>query len=162
LILLPRYARRFDWPLEARRWLLVAAGWGAVLLPTAVVTFLPRPLRASKFTDLLVAHAHLAMAGLCSSVAALLLVSFARPPLRRALARPLAFWAWQGGCAAMVVALALAGIAEVADPGLPWHPEGSTLAVAYTARWLAGAAMFVASLSWLRGSLGALATGATP
>jgi cytochrome c oxidase cbb3-type subunit 1 len=154
LLLLPRYGRAFRWPPEARRWLAALAAWGLLLLPTAVVGFLPPVLRTWKFTDALVAHAHLAMAGLCSAFAALVLVALAeRPGLRGALAAPLPFWAWQGGCATMVVVLFVVGTAEGLDPGLLLRPASTAVTLAYAARWAAGLAMLGAAIAWQRGAL---------
>jgi cytochrome c oxidase cbb3-type subunit 1 len=58
------YLRHFTWPAGSRRWLLAFAGWGAMLLITALFTFLPGVLDRWKFTNALVAHTHIAMAGM--------------------------------------------------------------------------------------------------
>ena len=150
LPLLPRYGRLFAWPAAARRWLAAFSAWGTLLLLSAVATFLPAALDRWKFTNALVAHAHLAMAGLTSAVAALLLVCLGgggRVPA--ALAARWPFWAWNGGTAAMVGALGWLGTLEAADPGLLFRPGEAAVTVAYGARWLAGAAMLAAALAWL-------------
>ncbi|MBZ0112616.1 MAG: cbb3-type cytochrome c oxidase subunit I [Thermoanaerobaculia bacterium] len=146
--------RGFSWPTGARRWLLGMGVWGGLLVTTAVTTFLPGFLEAFKFTDWLVAHAHLAMAGLVTSFNGLVLLVVARgTPWSEVLAAPIPFWMWQGGCALLVSSLAWAGFRESSFPG--------GLAIVdivvqrlYLARWGAGLLMTLASMIWLRDALG--------
>ena len=151
--LLPSHLRRFDWPEGGRRWLAACFGWGALLLASAVAGFLPGLLERQKFTHLLVAHAHLAMAGFASAFAALVLVAVgggARGAAALARRRPFALW--NGGLALHLGALAAVGGLEVADPGILFRPS-SAVAALLALRWLAGAAMLAAAVAWLRGAL---------
>ncbi|HEX4956491.1 MAG TPA: hypothetical protein VF017_24145 [Thermoanaerobaculia bacterium] len=147
------YLGRFVWPAATRRWLLAFGAWGAVLFGSAVLTFLPGVLDRLKFTDALVAHAHLAMAGMSTAFLMLILAALGEESgLAAALDAPRPFQLWNAGLALMIVALGTAGALEGADPGLGAQ-GGTALTVAYTLRWLAGAAMLAASWRWLRGAL---------
>jgi len=165
--LLARHLRCFAWPRPLRPWLAALAGWGGLLVASAFVTFLPGVLERWKFTDALVAHAHLAMAGMATAllVAILGALDGAGAPggLARVFARPIPFALWQGGCLVYVLAMSVAGTLEGGDPAL-LYATPPPLAALYAARWVAGAAMLAASVAWLRGAYGrwaALTGGAT-
>jgi cytochrome c oxidase cbb3-type subunit 1 len=162
--LLVRHLRRFEWPPPLRPWLAAFAAWGALLVASACVTFLPGVLERWKFTDALVAHAHLAMAALATSFLVPILATLGDGdgdgdggnPLARLLARRLPFALWHGGCLVYVVAMTAAGQLEGGEPALLYTTPPALQAL-YAARWLAGAAMLAASLAWLRGALRELA-----
>ena len=158
--LLARHLAAFRWPRPLRPWLAALAGWGALLVASAFVTFLPGVLERWKFTDALVAHAHLAMAGMTTALLVAILVRLDGPGevegstaagLARVFARPLPFALWQGGCLVYVLAMSAAGTLEGADAAL-LYTTPPALAALYAARWMAGAAMLAASLFWLRGT----------
>ncbi|MEZ5330968.1 MAG: hypothetical protein R2991_02700 [Thermoanaerobaculia bacterium] len=149
---LRRYLRLWSWPEGSLRWLRAMGVWGGALLATAVLMFLPGLLEEAKFTDLLVAHAHLAMAGLVSAFLALVLLGLADAAgLRSPLTARLPFVLWQAGAAAMIGALTLAGFVEAGRPG-GLGTGNPVVQVLYGIRWLAGGSMFAASLGWARGS----------
>ncbi|HEX6863036.1 MAG TPA: hypothetical protein VF414_09490 [Thermoanaerobaculia bacterium] len=146
--LLPRWLGRFDWPAESRPWLAAFLIWGGVLLASAVPMFLPGLLDRIKFTNALVGHAHLAMAGMATSFAALLLTVINRETeLRGVFADRAAFVLWHAGNAAHVAVLAGAGALEAADPGIVFRGDLS-ITVLYLARAAAGAAMMLAAARW--------------
>ncbi len=146
--LLPWWLRRFDWPAEARPWLAAFLAWGGALLASAVPMFLPGLLDRIKFTNALVGHVHLAMAGMATSFAALLLAVLNQGTrLRGVLGDRVAFLLWQGGNAVHVVVLAAAGGLEAADPGVVFRGEPS-IAVLYALRAAAGTAMLAAAARW--------------
>jgi cytochrome c oxidase cbb3-type subunit I len=148
--LLPRWLRCFGWPAESRPWRLAFLAWGGALLATAVPMFLPGLLDRIKFTNALVGHAHLAMAGMATSFAALLLVVLNRETrLAGVLGDRSAFVHWHAGNGLQVAALAAAGALEAVDPGIlfrgdPW------ITVLYGVRAIAGAAMAFAAVRWIR------------
>lgn len=147
--LLPPWLRRFEWPEGSRRWLLAFLAWGGALLATAVPMFLPGFLDRIKFTNALVGHSHLAMAGMASSFVGLLLaVLNAGTRLRGVLGDGAAFGLWHAGNAVHVAVLALAGALEAADPGVVIR-GGASITVLYAFRALAGVAMFTAAARWL-------------
>ncbi|HSK76172.1 MAG TPA: hypothetical protein VLQ45_06910 [Thermoanaerobaculia bacterium] len=151
--LLPRWLRRFEWPAGSRPWLLAFLAWGGVLLASAVPMFLPGLLDRIKFTNALVAHAHLAMAGLATSFAALILVVLNRGTrLAGVLDDRAGYLLWNVGNAVHVAALAAAGGLEAGDPGVVFRGDPS-ITVLYAARALAGAAMLAAAARWLARAL---------
>jgi cytochrome c oxidase cbb3-type subunit 1 len=145
---LPRWLRRFEWPEGSRPWLLAFLAWGGALLASAVPMFLPGFLDRIKFTNALVGHAHLAMAGMASSFAALILVVVNDGTrLRGCLSDRVSFALWHGGAAVHVAALVAAGMVEAADPGAVFRGE-MAITVCYQVRMLAGAAMLAAAWRW--------------
>ena len=160
------YARTYRWTDNSRRWLVAAFGWWLGLVITGFLMFLPGWSEQLKFTNAFVAHTHLAMAGLVTSLhmAILLNLDFcgsglardcfasrASPlPQRRLRFAPRAwsFWLWQTGCALHIGALFWLGWHEVAEPGL-LTTRGGLADWCYGLRFAAGAVMWIASLSWL-------------
>ena len=69
------YARSFGWGAGSRPWLAAAFGWWLALVLTGFLTFLPGISERLKFTNALVAHAHLALAGLVTCLHAAILLS---------------------------------------------------------------------------------------
>jgi len=137
------YFRLFAWSESARRWLGAAFGWWLLLVITGWITFLPGVSERLKFTNGLVAHAHLAMAGLVTSLNFVILRQLAPRTEPRGN-----FRLWQGACAAHVAVLLALGWCEVERAGELFRSEAWTQAV-YAARLAAGAAMLVASVRWL-------------
>ena len=146
----PAYLAPFDWPAAARRWLGAFLAWAAALLATGLVAFLPGVLERTKFTNGLVAHAHVAMAGMASAFAALLLATLGRDGrLAAVFARRDRFWSWHGGTLLQVGALLAVGTLEAIDPGVLFRPSAA-VDVLYALRAVGGAAMLAAALGWLR------------
>jgi cytochrome c oxidase cbb3-type subunit I len=138
------YFRRFAWTPATRPWLAAAFGWWTLLVITGLITFLPGISEQLKFTHGLVAHAHLAMAGLVTSLHVALLNEL-RPahPLRTGFAL------WQSACAVYVTAMLILGWREGAHTGELFRSESWTQAL-LAIRLLAGVAMAAVSLRWLR------------
>lgn len=132
-----------DWPAAARPWLLAALAWWALLVASGWLIFLPGWSEQMKFTHELVAHAHLAMAGVVTSVNAVMLLVLARRAAPRGV-----FAAWQLGCAAHLAALAVLGATEAGHTGELFRSEGWTQAL-LGARLAAGGLMTGASVRWL-------------
>jgi cytochrome c oxidase cbb3-type subunit 1 len=147
--LVPRELARYRWPEGGRRWLAALLAWGGLLLASSVVGFLPGVLDRQKFTHLLVAHAHLAMAAFATSFVALVLVALVQASASPSpLAAPVPFALWHGGAALHLAALAGLGWLEIADPGTMFRPSMAADAL-LAVRWLAGAVMLAAALGWL-------------
>lgn len=131
--------RQFDWAEGARPWLRAAMVWWAILVLSGWFSFLPGVSEMLKFTNGLVAHAHLAMAGLLTSVNGVILNQLdGRRPLRRGMLL------WQVATAAHVLVLMVVGCLEYARAeaffaGSAWVTAG------YAARLLAGVVMALAS-----------------
>ncbi|MBX3749335.1 MAG: hypothetical protein KF897_04530 [Opitutaceae bacterium] len=143
--LLPAYLRGFAWHASARPWLHASFVWWAVLVVTGFLTFLPGWSERLKFTNALVAHAHLAMAGLVTSLNLTILRQLRGGGSCRG------FWLWQSGCAVHVAVLAVLGWREAEDPAALFLGDGFSQA-AYALRLGAGGAMLLASVQWWKES----------
>ncbi|CAM3039496.1 hypothetical protein [Rariglobus hedericola] len=137
------YFRLFAWDVTARPWLAAAFGWWLLLVVTGLLTFLPGFSERLKFTNGLVAHAHLAMAGLLTSVNFAILRQLSPAPEPRGN-----FGLWQWACAVHVVALLMLGWWERDYAGDLFRSEAWTQGF-YGVRLAAGAGMLVASVRWL-------------
>ena len=139
------YLRGFVWPAAAGRWLGAAFAWWTLLLASGWLTFWPGLSERFKFSNVLVAHAHLAMAGAVTSFGVALLAALGRAPGGGAVA----FWGWQLTTLAHVAVLVCLGILETARAGeffvgAPW------VTGLLVARLMAGSAMLAASAAWCR------------
>ena len=112
------------------------------------IMFLPEVADRVKFTNVLVAHSHLAMAGLVTSLHLALLLNLGPGRAPHAAS----FWLWQAGCVLHIGALAWLGWKEAAAPTL-LYARGGVADLCYGLRLVAGAAMLLASIDWL-GTLG--------
>ncbi len=145
--LMPLYYRAFSWPVHARIWLRATYAWWAMLLVTGWLVFLPGILDRFKFTDGLVGHSLMAMAGFVTTLLILLLVVLLGHD--GSIFRSVwAFWAWQIGTFAYVVIMFYAGWIEGIDPAFTIVPGPLRNAI-YWLRLLLGVAMTAASLNWL-------------
>jgi cytochrome c oxidase cbb3-type subunit 1 len=141
--LLAGHWRGFAWPAAARPWLAAALVWWTLLVASGWVMFLPRLSEALKFTHALVAHAHLAMAGVVTSVNGMLLTTLARRAAPRGV-----FVRWQAGCAIQVAAMLALGVFELERAGELFRSEAWTQAL-MGARLVGGLLMVDASGRWL-------------
>ena len=147
------HLRRFTWPAAARPWLVAMLVWGAALVFTACFTFLPGMLERSKFTHALVAHSHLAMAGLITSFNFALLAALAPPgPTRDHLGNPIAFASWQGGLLLHLLVLAALGEWEALAPHALFIGSGTTDFL-LVMRMLSGLVLFSTAAWWWHATL---------
>jgi cytochrome c oxidase cbb3-type subunit 1 len=144
--LLPLGWRRCAWPAETQPWLRAAAAWWALLVLTGWLTFLPGLSERLKFTHALVAHAHLAMAGLVTSVNAAIVVTLSG----RAAPRGVFTW-WQAGCVLFVAAMLALGWSEAEQAAELYRSDGGTQAW-FALRLAGGVMMAGASARWLWGA----------
>jgi len=135
----------FTWPAETRVWRMAVFGWWGLLVLSGVAMYLPWVLDRVKFTQALVGHSHLAMAGFTTSFCALVLVALT--------GRPLGAWrsvaAWHGAVLVMIAVLAAMGWREGGDLSWMavtpiWRTAGLHL------RATCGAVMLTASLIWIK------------
>ena len=148
--LLVWWFRQYRWEASQRRWMVTAATWCALLVANGFILFLPGVLDRLKFTNALVAHSHLAMAGLLTALNMLLLISVEpRSALARRLDRRGPWLAWNGAAAGMIGGLTGIGFAEAGDP-LFLTMGSTTVTLGYTLRLVCGIAMLAAALQWFR------------
>lgn len=147
--LLVWHLRSFAWPAASGRWLRAFLVWGCLLVSTAFLTFLPGVLEGWKFTNALVSHSHLAMAGMLSSFLVLVLIALNGSTRLAALFnRASSYWMWQAGTLIYVLSMMALGTLEAMDPGILFR-GASMVKLLYTLRLAAGACMFLASAWWL-------------
>jgi cytochrome c oxidase cbb3-type subunit 1 len=148
--LLDGHLRGMCWPVACAPWLRGFRWWWGLLVASAATMFLPGVLERVKFTNVLVAHAHGAMAGVLTSIDVLLLEAvLGGTALADLFSDRRAFALWHGGNASMIASLVAAGLLEGADPGFLFKPTAIATAL-YVMRAGAGTAMLFASLRWLR------------
>ena len=145
--LVPAYFSAFEWPLHTRRWRQAVMVWWALLVPTGWALFLPGILDRLKFTDGLVGHSIMAMAGFVSSLLILILAVLLGEDGNVFNSR-WAFVAWHGATLAYVALFLLAGWREGVDAAFTIVP-GVTHNLLYAARLVLGLAMTGASAHWL-------------
>jgi cytochrome c oxidase cbb3-type subunit I len=142
--LLARDWNGFSWPPESRLWRLATFGWWGLLVLTGYLMYFPWILDRIKFTQGLVAHSHLAMAGFTTSFCALLIVTLTG----RGIGGRLSITIWHLAAVVMIATLAVMGWREGAGPSWmlgnpPWRELGLAI------RSACGLAMFLVSGTWL-------------
>jgi cytochrome c oxidase cbb3-type subunit 1 len=146
LPLTPAYYAAFDWHSDTRRWRLAFLWWWAALVVTGWVFFLPGVLDHFKFTDGLVGHSFIAMAGFTSSLIIFVMVQLLGEG-GWIFNRARSFYLWNGSVIAYVLLMTVAGWREGFDPTFTIVP-GMARNLLYALRLLTGAFMFLASLDW--------------
>lgn len=141
---LPRDWAGFVWPDGSRVWRAAMFGWWGILVVTSLLMYRVGVLDRIKFTQGLVAHSHLAMAGFTTSFCALLLVLVTR----RRMGGNLSVAVWHVAALIMIVTLAAMGWSEGANPSWMsaqplWRELGLVI------RTLCGALMLAVSAFWL-------------
>jgi cytochrome c oxidase cbb3-type subunit 1 len=135
----------FDWPHGSRVWRIALFAWWGLLVLSGVTMYLPGLLDRLKFTQGLVAHSHLAMAGFTTSFCALLLVALTG----RALGGQRSVAAWHLAVLVMLGLLVAMGWRE--GGGFSWMtvvPEWRTTGL--LARAVCGIVLLGISVSWLK------------
>ena len=147
LPLMPAYYAAFRWNANTRTWRTAMLVWWCALVVTGWVLFLPGVLDRFKFTDGLVGHSFVAMAGFASSSLILAMVQMLGD-CGWIFNAPRAFWMWNGGVAAYAVLMTIAGWFEGSDPAFTIVP-GTMRNVLYVLRLVSGLLMLHASVDWL-------------
>jgi cytochrome c oxidase cbb3-type subunit 1 len=141
---LPHDWKRFVWPEGSAVWRHAMFAWWAVLVMSGVLMFQNGILDQLKFTQGLVAHSHLAMAGFTTSFCALLCVLITRRPV----GGNVSVISWHSATLVMIVVLATSGWREGGD--FHWMAEPPTWrTIGFALRALCGAVMLAASAHWL-------------
>jgi len=147
LPLMPAYYATFEWHAATRRWRQAFLWWWGALLITGWVFFLPGVLDHFKFTDGLVGHSFVAMAGFTSSLIIFVMVQLLGEG-GWIFNRTRSFYAWQFCVIAYILLMTAAGWREGFDPAFTIAP-GMARNALYVLRLVAGALMLLASLDWL-------------
>jgi cytochrome c oxidase cbb3-type subunit 1 len=144
--LIPAYYSGFLWQKRSRLWLNATLFWWALLIPTGWCLFLPGVLDHLKFTDGLVSHSLMAMAGFSSSLLIVLLAVLLGEDGDIFDTR-WAFYAWNGGTLVYVAVMVYAGWLEGYNPSFTMVPT-ATRNTLYIIRLVCGIAMTAASIDW--------------
>ena len=144
----PAYYEAFIWHPNTRRWRIAFLCWWSVLIPTGWMFFLPGVLDHFKFTDGLVGHSLLAMAGFVSSLLLFMLVQMMEAD-GWIFNSTWSFYVWQASVATYVAIMFIAGWREGSDPAFSIVP-GLMRNSIYALRLCLGILILVTSLDWLR------------
>jgi cytochrome c oxidase cbb3-type subunit 1 len=147
LPLMPAFYAAFEWHSNTRRWRVAFLWWWTALVISGWVFFLPGVLDHFKFTDGLVGHSFVAMAGFTSS-----LIIFVSVQLLDEggwiFNRARSFYLWNGSVIAYILIMSVAGWREGFDPTFTIVP-GIARNLLYALRLVTGILMLLASLDWL-------------
>jgi len=146
LPLTPAYYAAFNWHSNTRRWRLAFLWWWAALIVTGWIFFLPGVLDHFKFTDGLVGHSFVAMAGFTSSLLIFVMVQLLGEG-GWIFYRARSFYLWHGSVIAYILLMTVAGWREGFDPSFTIVP-GVFRNLLYVLRLLSGILMLLASLDW--------------
>lgn len=142
--LLPGDWKGFIWPQGSAVWRGAMFAWWGVLVVSGLLMYRVGVLDRIKFTQALVAHSHLAMAGFTTSFCALLCVLLTR----RAIGGMPSVITWHVATLLMIFTLAVAGWMEGANAS--WMSEmPAWRATAFIVRAMCGAVMLAVSTRWL-------------
>ena len=147
LPLTPAYFAAFHWHPKTRRWRVAFLWWWGALVVTGWVFFLPGVLDHFKFTDGLVGHSFVAMAGFTSSLIIFVMVQLLGEG-GWIFNRARSFYLWNGSVIAYIVLMTMAGWREGFDLAFTMVP-GIARNVLYGFRLVTGVLMLLASLDWL-------------
>jgi cytochrome c oxidase cbb3-type subunit I len=147
LPLIPVHFATFQWHDKAQSWRAALLWWWGFLVVSGWVMFLPGVLDHFKFTDALVGHSLLAVAGFLTALLALALVQLLGDD-GWILTRRWSFHMWNWSVLAYVAIMLIAGSIEGNSPAFTVIP-GITRDVLYALRLLTGILMLVASAEWL-------------
>jgi cytochrome c oxidase cbb3-type subunit 1 len=145
--LVPAYYAAFEWHANTRRWRTALFCWWSALVLSGWIFFLPGVLDHFKFTDGLVGHSLLAMAGFVSSLLIFVLVQLLGED-GWIFNRARSFYGWNIAVLGYVVLMTIAGWREGFDPAFTIVP-GVARNTIYFLRVLVGLVILASSLDWL-------------
>jgi cytochrome c oxidase cbb3-type subunit I len=147
LPLTPAYYSGFSWHPSTQRWRIAFLCWWLVLVPTGWCLFLPGVLDHFKFTDGLVGHSLLAMAGFVTSLLIFVMVQLLGEG-GWIFNGTWSFYLWQLSVLGYVIVMFIAGWREGSDPAFTMVP-GMERNIIYLLRLGFGICMLAASADWL-------------
>ncbi len=148
IALIPAYYNAFAWNPATLRWRIAFFWWWGGLVVSGCLTFLPGILDRLKFTDGLVAHSLVSVAGFLTALLIFVMIQLIGEEDAWIFNRNWSFHAWNLGVLAYVVLFTLAGWIEGANPAFTIIP-GLARNAFYFVRLLTGVSMLLGSLEWL-------------
>jgi cytochrome c oxidase cbb3-type subunit 1 len=148
MLIIPRYWSQATWPEHTRGFRIATYAWWSMLVLSGWIEFLPGILDRMKFTNGLVAHAHLAMAGFTSSYLLMMIAAMSGKEAVSTLRSGLPWW--HGATFLYVIAMMLAGWWEGAD--YSWMSVAPLWRESlFLLRLSCGVVMFLVAWRWWRG-----------
>ncbi len=147
LPLAPAYYATFQWHNNTRSWRSALLWWWGFLVVSGWIMFLPGVLDHFKFTDGLVGHSLVAVAGFLTALLAVVIVQLLGDDGWILTCR-WSFHMWNWSVLAYVVLMLIAGWIEGNDPAFTIVP-GPTRNVLYALRLVTGVLMLISSAEWL-------------
>ncbi|HEY2469391.1 MAG TPA: hypothetical protein VGI45_16340 [Terracidiphilus sp.] len=144
--IVPAYYATFQWHENTRSWRKALLWWWGFLVVSGWIMFLPGVLDRFKFTDGLVGHSLLAVAGFLTAMLALVLVQLLGDQ-GWILTRRWSFHMWNWSVLAYVVLMFIAGWIEGDNPAFTSAP-GPLRNTLYSLRLVTGIFMLVSSAEW--------------
>jgi len=146
-LLIAVYFKNRTWPYKGVLWSRAMLVWLMILCLHGVISFLPGILDQVKFTNALVGHSHLAMAGFTTSFVIFLLQQILSPHESHVFEDRSAYWRWHLAAFTYLVLMTGVGIFEIID--LSFTVDGGWIKKSlYLGRFVVGIPMFVVSLYW--------------
>ena len=143
----PAYYATFQWHDNARAWRLALLWWWGFLVVSGWIMFLPGVLDHFKFTDGLVGHSLVAVAGFLTALLALVIVQLLGED-GWIVTRPWSFHMWNWSVFAYVMLMFIAGWIEGSNPAFTVVPS-VTRTLLYALRLFTGILMLISSAEWL-------------
>lgn len=147
LPLVPAYYATFRWHNNTRAWRNALLWWWGFLVVSGWIMFLPGVLDHFKFTDGLVGHSLVAVAGFLTALLAVVIVQLLGND-GWILTRRWSFRMWNWSVLAYVILMFIAGWMEGNDPAFTSAP-GLTRDILYILRLATGILMLISSAEWL-------------
>jgi cytochrome c oxidase cbb3-type subunit 1 len=142
------YFRAFAWEGPTRWWCLAFVFWWLLLTLDGFLSFLPPVLTLTKFTNSMVAHAHMAMAGMLSSLNMVILSTMGPARQNSPWGDLKGFFLWNAGTLIYCFFMTIQGFREGIDPFVLVGSDDLT-SFLYLIRTAAGLFMLWASIRWL-------------
>jgi cytochrome c oxidase cbb3-type subunit I len=143
----PTYYATFQWHDNTKSWRRALLWWWGLLVVSGWIMFLPGVLDRFKFTDGLVGHSLVAVAGFLTALLAVVLVQLLGDD-GWILTRRWSFLMWNWSVFGYVVLMMIAGWMEASSPGFTII-AGPVRDVLYTLRVISGVLMLISSAEWL-------------
>lgn len=147
LVLIPAYYNSFEWHANTRSWRTALLWWWGFLVVSGWIMFLPGVLDHFKFTDGLVGHSLVAVAGFVTALLIVIMVQLLGEH-GWIFTRRWSFHVWNWSVLAYVVLMFGAGWIEGSEPAFTIVPSLARNVI-YVLRLLTGLLMLAASLEWL-------------
>jgi cytochrome c oxidase cbb3-type subunit I len=148
-ILIHRLWTEYAWQKSSQLWRWAFIFWWMLLAVDGWGIFLPGVLETVKFTNVLVGHSHLAMAGMVSALNVIILIEMGNiVTIQKLLEERTPFLLWNGGCLLYVLAMTWQGWREGTNPSVLFSSDSLTEG-AYLIRLASGLLIITANTVWI-------------